>query len=153
MTGGLDSTTSTSHHLYAFDASTGHAAWAVPLAAPSGRALLLGAVADGQVFAPSADGLLYVVDASTGSLVWTRRIGASQSPNAGFVAGVMYVTSDDRRVHAIDVTTRAELWTFAVTGTPSAPAVIDGRVIVGTSLGKVVSIVGSGDPSGSGTAQ
>jgi outer membrane protein assembly factor BamB len=152
VAGGLDSTTSTSHHLYAFDAATGRPAWAVPLAAPSGKAILLGAVTGGQVFAPSVDGLLYVVDASTGSLAWTRPIGASLSPNAGFVAGLLYITSDDRKVHAIDISTHAELWAFAVTGTPSAPAVIDGRIIVGTSLGKVVSIVGSGDPSGSATA-
>jgi outer membrane protein assembly factor BamB len=82
-----------------------------------------------------------VLDATTGALQWSMPIQSSQSPNAGFVDQVLYVTSDDRQVHAIDVTRRAELWSVPVTGTPSAPAVLDGAIFVNTSSGEVIRIV------------
>jgi hypothetical protein len=47
-------------------------------------------------------------------------------------------------VYAIDETSGAKKWAIAVEGLPSMPEVIDGRVIVGTDLGKIFAIVGSG---------
>jgi hypothetical protein len=41
-------------------------------------------------------------------------------------------------IRALDVATGAERWTIAVRGSPTMPVVIDGRVIVGTDLGKAV---------------
>jgi hypothetical protein len=49
-------------------------------------------------------------------------------------------------VSSLAAQTGAERWRIAVTGTPTTPAVIDGRVIVGTSLGKVVTIGGTDVP-------
>jgi outer membrane protein assembly factor BamB len=148
VTGGLDATTATAHALYEFDISTGRTSWAAPFVAPTGKTLLIGAVAGGMVFAESTDGTLYTVDAATGALAWTARIQATQSPNAGVVGGVLYVTSDDRKIHAIDIATHVELWAIAVAGAPSSPAIVDGRIIVGTTLGRLVSIAGSSPPAG-----
>jgi outer membrane protein assembly factor BamB len=152
VAGGLDQSAAGAHDLYAFDAATGGPAWAAPFTAPTGKTVLIAAVADGQVFAGGTDGTLYVLDAATGMLAWTLPIQATQSPNGGFVDGVLYITSDDRKVHAIDVANHAESWAFAVTGTPGSPAIVDGRILVGTSLGKVVSVAGSSPPPGAGTS-
>ncbi len=69
----------------------------------------------------------------------------------GIVGGVFYAASDDRKIHAIDIASHTETWSTAVKGAPSAPAIVDGRIIVGTSLGQVVSIVGTRQPSGAST--
>ena len=59
---------------------------------------------------------------------------------------MLYVPSADRLVYALDTATGAELWRIAVDGEPTIPVVIDGRVVVGTSLGMVTAIVGSEEP-------
>jgi outer membrane protein assembly factor BamB len=55
---------------------------------------------------------------------------------------VLYAASDVRKVHTIDAATNTEIWSFGVTGVPGAPAIVGGRIIVGTSLGKLESIAG-----------
>ena len=152
VTGGLDQTATGAHDLFAFNAGTGKPAWVAPFRAPSGKTLLVGAVAGGQVFALGTDGSMYVLDAVTGSEVWGAPIGSRQSPSAGVVNGSVYVTSDDRTVHAFDIASRQTLgegWPIAVAGVPGSPAIVDGRIFVGTSSGEVLSIGGSG-PSSSG---
>ena len=59
-------------------------------------------------------------------------------------------TRDDRKIHAFDIASHTETWAIAVKGTPRAPAIVDGRIIVGTNLGQVASIVGANEPSGAG---
>jgi outer membrane protein assembly factor BamB len=150
VAGGLDGSTA-GHHVFAFDVRTGAPAWLSPFEAPSDRILLLGAVADGFLYATGTDGMLYVLDDAHGSLQWTAQIGSSTSPNAAIVDRTLYVTSDDRNVHAIDVADPAhgELWAVAVTGVPSAPVVINGGVFVTTSSGLVMRLGDSGsvDPT------
>jgi outer membrane protein assembly factor BamB len=147
---GLDSSTG-SHRVFAFDARTGAEAWASPFVAPSAKVLLLGAVADGHVYVAGTDGTLYVLDAATGALEGTTQIQSAVSPNAGIVGQTLYVTSDDRHVHAIDVASPAlpELWSVAVGGTPGAPTVIGGAILVTTDSGTIVKLT---DPDATGTA-
>lgn len=145
---GLDPS-SGGRRVYAFDARTGASAWPAAFTTADDNILLLGAVANGRVYATGTDGLLYVLDASHGTLLGEARIQSRLSPNAGIVGHTLYVTSDDRQVHAFDVSadTPAALWSLPVTGTPGAPAVIDGSVFVGTSLGVVVRLGDSTAPS------
>ncbi len=143
VAGGLDPSDAALHYLYAFDAATGTPSWLAPFQAASGASMRIGAVADGRVFAEGADGMLYVLDAATGVLRGDPlQIGSSSVPDGGYVGGVFYATSDDGKVHAIDAATNTEIWNFAVTGVPGAPAIVDGRIIVATSLGKLESIAG-----------
>ncbi len=51
--------------------------------------------------------------------------------------------SADHLITAVDARTGAERWRFKLTGAPNAPAVIDGRVFVGTDLGKIIAIGGT----------
>jgi outer membrane protein assembly factor BamB len=140
VTGGLDTPAAVRHELYAFDAKAGDPVWPAPFSSPSGKYLLLAAVADGRVFAAGVDGNLYVLDAAHGTVTWTAPIHSSLSPNAGISGGILFVTSDDRAIHAIDIESHLELWVIPVTGTPGAPAIVDGRIIVTTSLGSVISL-------------
>ena len=144
VTGGLDQTATGAHDLYAFDAATGAAVWP-PFRAPTGTTLLIGAVAGGRVFALGDDRTMYVVDAPTGREIWRAAVGSTQSSSAGIAGGSIYVTSDDRAIHAFDIAGRAPLgggWPIAVPGVPGSPVIIDGRILVGTSFGEVVSISG-----------
>ena len=94
------------------------------------------------MFANRIDGNLYVLDAATGDAAWTAPIGSSQSPNAAVVDGVLYVTSDDRKIHAFDIASHAKLWDVPLRGAPDSPAIIDGRIFLTTGLGQIVSLVG-----------
>ena len=136
---GLDEATG-DRRVFAFDARTGAPAWPAPFKAPSDGTLLLGAVAGGRVYATGTDGTLYILDASTGERLGEAPIGSRLSPNAGIVGHTLYVTSDDRQVYAFDVTGPGpgELWRVPVTGTPSAPTIVDGAIFLGTSSGIVV---------------
>jgi eukaryotic-like serine/threonine-protein kinase len=60
--------------------------------------------------------------------------------------GTLYVSSADRHVYAIDPVSGMEQWKLEVEGTPTVPVVVDGRVFVGTDLGKVVAIEGTNAP-------
>lgn len=139
VTAGLDGGGPADHRLYGFDAATGAPVWKQPFPAPTRTTLLICAVAGGFAFACGDDGQLYALDPATGTVAWSLPIHSTQSPNGGYVAGVLYITSDDRNVHVIDVAARREIWPIPATGLPSAPTIIDGRIIVGTNLGQVES--------------
>ena len=150
VSGGLDTTPAPGGRLYAFDAATGAPAWATSYPAPAGSNILIVAVSNEAVYAADTKGSLYALDAATGSLLWSAPIGSTQSPSGGLVDGVLYVTSDDQKVHAFDIATRKQLWEVVVKGVPGTPAVVDGRILVGTSLGQVESLgsaPGAGGPT------
>jgi outer membrane protein assembly factor BamB len=137
VSSGLDTGDASDHHLYALDAATGVPAWS--FTAPSRTILLICAIADGLVFVAGDDGNLYALDETSGNLAWKVPIHSTQSPNGGYVGGILYATSDDRKIHAIDVATGHEIWSIATQGLPTAPTIIDGRIIVGTNLGQIQS--------------
>ena len=139
---GLDQSTAADHHVEAFDARSGARLWTAPFAAPTGKALLIGAAAGGSVYVTAIDGNLYVLDATTGAVQWTAGINSTQSPNGAVVDGVLLIASDDRRIHAFDIASRAPLWQVPVRGVPGPPAVVDGRLFVTTGAGQIVCLVG-----------
>jgi outer membrane protein assembly factor BamB len=58
--------------------------------------------------------------------------------------GVVYVSSDDGRVYALDAATGEQMWNYTIGGTPywdsfasSSPAIANGVVYVGSYDGKV----------------
>lgn len=114
--------------------------------APSRIQVHVGAVGHGFVYAVSEDDNVYALDPITGIPRWTLSTTGSIGTLAALVDDVLYVTSADGTVRAADAGSGEELWKVSVRGVPTMPAVIDGRVIVGTSLGKVVAIGGSGPP-------
>ena len=131
------------HDALALDIRDGATRWS--FASPTDSQVYVGAVADGLVFAVSKDGFVYGLDAATRAVRWRRDTGEGIGALAGVVDGVLYVTNDGQVVWALNSATGDVRWTVPVTGIPSMAAVIDGRVIVATTLGKVIALA---DPPG-----
>jgi outer membrane protein assembly factor BamB len=111
---------------------------------PTSQRIFIGAVAGRWVWVHSEDGTVYRIDRATGAggpfLITQGPVGS-----LGTVVGnTLYVASSDRRIYAVDTESGTELWRVEVTGSPTIPVVVGGRVVVGTDLGVLVSIASDG---------
>jgi outer membrane protein assembly factor BamB len=90
------------------------------------------AVAKGILYFGGADGVLYALNAATGTLVWQYATGASDGFSPTVSDGVVYATpaSQSGNTYAFDAATGAILWTAATGAAGSQPAVSNGRVYV-----------------------
>src|SRR2546428_8311109 len=87
------------------------------------------------VYVGSGDGILYKLDAKSGSLIWHQQIDGSHMPAPPTVAGgVVYYGSRDGSIHARNSATGSQLWSYQ-TGSSvlSSPVVVNGTVYVGSS--------------------
>ena len=87
------------------------------------------------VYVGSGDGILYKLDAKSGSLIWHQQIDGSHMPAPPAVAdGVLYYGSRDGSIHARNSATGSQLWSYQ-TGSSvlSSPVVVNGTVYVGSS--------------------
>jgi outer membrane protein assembly factor BamB len=132
------------HEVVALNAADRSVRWRWP--GKTVARLFMAGVADGAVFISSEDHNIYRVDAATGAGDLFFATAGSVGTLAAIADGTVYITSADQHVYALDPVSGAEDWNLEVEGTPTMPVVIDGRVIVGTSLGKLVAIEGSGVP-------
>jgi outer membrane protein assembly factor BamB len=104
------------------------------------------ALADGTVYAGSADGYLYAVDAQDGTDLWRHGIGGAVESALAVADGTVYASTD--ALHAVDAETGEERWRFEPAARVSgSPAVADGAVFAGTSQGRLYAVDGD---SGSG---
>jgi outer membrane protein assembly factor BamB len=106
----------------------------------------MGGLASGRVYAATDDGTLAALDARTGKQIWAGRFGEKLPSLVAIVDDVLYLSADPRSVRAVDARSGVQLWSVEVLGNASMPAVVDGRVFVGTNLGRVVAI-GDSDTS------
>ena len=129
------------YQLIAIDAVTGTERWR--WRAPTKNRLFVGGVEGATIYPVSEDGTAYAIDRATGLggpfFVTKGPVGSLTA----IVDGVIYIASADQTVYAVDRASGVAIWSFAVNGVPSTPSVIDGRVFVGTDLGKVIAIGGS----------
>jgi outer membrane protein assembly factor BamB len=142
---GLD-LTSAPHVLYALDASTGTQIWA--FTSPNGlqQQVTVGAVANGIVYVVSYDKAVYALDVATMAERWPAPFvtHGALGGSAGFVDGTLYVGSTDRSLYAIDGSTGVlKTPPYPISGEPSGPAIVDGRLFVATTLGQLVCVSGS----------
>jgi outer membrane protein assembly factor BamB len=140
---GIESTTESPHDLVALAASDGSVRWS--FASASGQQVHLGAVGDDLVYALSEDSNVYALDPGTGAVAWSHATDARIGSLASLVDAVLYVSSTDGTVRALDAATGRLRWSVRLRGEPTMPAVINGRVVVGTTLGQVVAIAGTDD--------
>jgi outer membrane protein assembly factor BamB len=126
------------HDLVALDIDDGSVVWSFE--SPAGQQVHMGGLAGGLVFAASEDGNLYALDATTGAAAWTASIGERLTTPVAIVDDVVYLSAEPRAVLAVNAGSGRELWRVPVVGNGSVPAVIGGRVFVGTDLGRVVAI-------------
>lgn len=128
--------------LVVLDPADGHTRWTFD--APSGQLVYAGAITDSMLYAVSDDGNAYGVDLSTHAVRWTAAANGPLGTLGVLVDGVFYAASNARSVFAFDAATGHQLWKIDVTGSPTEPAVVDGRLLVGTNLGHIIAI---GDPA------
>jgi glucose dehydrogenase len=134
------------HDLVAIETDTGRIAWNTE--SPAGKQVHMGGLADGRVFAGSEDGNLYALDPASGAELWHEKLGHRLTTPVGIVDDTVYVSVEPHSVVAVDTPSGHVQWRMDVVGDGSVPAVINGRVFVGTDLGRVVAIGDGEAPSG-----
>lgn len=139
-----------SDRITALEVKDGSERW--HFAVPDGQPVYNGAVADGAVYVASNNGNVYRLDEKTGKVApgWPFHTGGGVGYLSGLVDGVLYIPSTDHFIYAVDVATAKERWRFEVPGSPNVPAISEGRIFVGTDLGKIIAIGGS-QPVASGS--
>jgi outer membrane protein assembly factor BamB len=126
--------------LYAVDAATGAVQWSTPVGAGVSAPP---ALANGQLYVPTSDGHLVVLD-TAGTQVWSASTAGSPFQPA-VAGGVVFTASTTGNLRAFDATgcgasTCDPLWSAstgsAITG---APAVSGGRLFIPTEDGRLIS--------------
>ncbi|WP_230207778.1 PQQ-binding-like beta-propeller repeat protein [Microlunatus sp. Gsoil 973] len=85
-----------------------------------------------RIFVPSADHLLYALDARTGGTIWSYDAGAPvlSVPNSGVIDGRDLITfSAGDRLVTLDARSGAERWSVDDRGFSSGQVAIDGGVV------------------------
>ncbi len=99
------------------------------------------AVDDGVVYAGSADGHLFAVDAASGRQRWRFKTGAPIRSTPVVDGGTVYFGGWDHQVYAVTAGEGKEVWRFDTGGVvQSSPALGDGRVYVGSRNPKVFAL-------------
>ena len=116
--------------------------------------------ADGVLYAASANGTLFAIDASTGTRLWRYRTGAGYSTSGSVAAvdsGMVFTVCTLQRtgyqgVCALDASTGELVWSYTAPGTTSyaetAPVVADGNVYFG-ACGTSCAFIALNETSGS----
>ncbi len=91
---------------------------------------------DGLVFVATSRGL-YAFNAATGDVAWRYDTELPLGHSPTVADGVVYFGGYDRKIHALNVQTGAQLWEFAGAGGgfSTSPLVVEGKVIAGNRDG------------------
>jgi outer membrane protein assembly factor BamB len=120
--------------VYALDIHTGEQKWVFKVASAANYAPAVGD--DGTVYVGSKDTHLYALDGQTGEQEWKINLaGVSWVTSDPAIAGEMVYagTSDGHQVHAVQMDTGQQAWSFMTGGWVwSSPAVAGGVVYVGS---------------------
>lgn len=132
------------HEVVAIDVSVPAVRWRAT--SPTRDRLFVGAVTDAAVITVGEDGAIRRLDLATGAATPYFNNTAAMGALPTIVGDTLYVSSSDGVVRALDLGTAVEHWSVQVRGQPTMPVVVDGRVYVGTDVGRAVLI---GDPGSS----
>ena len=133
---------------YEDDRGVGHGRpGAVADASTTGGQVVTTAVGRGTVFVVTESAAVAALDAGDGRTRWTAVVDGALVVSGALVADLLVVTAGDGSVIGLDAGTGGERWRVATTGQPWSPAVIDGRVIVGTSFGTLAAFGNHGPVS------
>nr|WP_280140973.1 PKD domain-containing protein [Haloferax larsenii] len=101
-------------------------------------------VGDTLYFAFHDGGKLYAVDPVTGAEKWNATPGGSSGSTwttPAYANGVLFLGTNDYKLHAINATDGTELWNYSTqTNVRSAPAVVDGVVYFGSNDGNMTAL-------------
>lgn len=122
------------HHLSAYNTTNGNKSWTYT--ADAAFYYSSPAIANGVLYAPSNDGIMHALDATTGTQLWSYSATGSIDSSPAVANGVIYFTTTDGYIYALN-TQGQQLWSYTVsTGEyldQSSPAVIDGMLFIGDS--------------------
>jgi outer membrane protein assembly factor BamB len=107
------------------------------------------AVVDGVVYVGSSSGLVFAIDAATGTELWRISTEDAVFSSPAVDGGTVYIGSGAEDfapgiLYALDGSTGAERWRFATNGAVfGAPAIASGTVFVGSTAGEVYALDGT----------
>jgi outer membrane protein assembly factor BamB len=131
-----------SRHITALDLATGKVLWR--FASPGDEPAYAPAIADGRAIVEGEDGRITALDPATGSVLWQAKAPGLVEVVAAIADGVSYGASNGGYAFALDAATGKELWRLPIEGIPYGAAVTAGLVLVGTDVGTLDAIGGSG---------
>ncbi|MEW1587927.1 PQQ-binding-like beta-propeller repeat protein [Micromonospora vinacea] len=119
------------HSLQVLDATTGTLTWLASNLYPK-----FAVVTPSRLYVTSSGGTVFALNRSTGAIIWSKSIPASENQRAIIAGGVLYVTAKGNRVYALNPVDGAPLNAPAFTGATDQLVVTYGRVYVtdGTKL-------------------
>lgn len=152
IVGGTAYVLDSENYVTAIRTSGGAKAWRVSLI-PEGkstRAFGGGLASDGQrIYATSVFGEALALDASTGAVLWRKKLGAPVRAAPTVTNGVIYFTGSSNEVFALRATDGSEVWKYQGTGgratiaSSPSPAVSQGFVVVPTTSGEITAYTAS----------
>jgi outer membrane protein assembly factor BamB len=131
------------HALYSIDPATGLDKWPAPFKGATDHFFAAPLVVNDLIYAPNNDGTLYVLKLATGEKAWSLPISHSLWGTPVADGKLIFVTSLDHFVYAVDPETRSIAWKTDVGGSvPDAPALsADGTTLfVGSFQDKLVAL-------------
>jgi len=152
IVGGVAYVLDSRSNVTAIRASGGGQVWQVSLI-PEGkstRAFGGGLASDGQrIYATSVFGEALALDASTGAILWRKKLGAPVRAAPTVTNGAIYFTGSSNEVFALRASDGGELWKYQGTGgratvaSSPSPAVAQGFVVIPTTAGEIIAFTAS----------
>ena len=137
---GLDSADEAEHGVVAIDVESGAIRWRYE--SPTKAQIYTPAVAHGRAVVIGHDNLVVALDTKSGSVAWSVTAPAEIEALPVFVGDTVYVVGNGGPAQALDVANGRVEWSVETQGTPFAPVVVDGYLIVATDLGLLYAIGG-----------
>jgi outer membrane protein assembly factor BamB len=114
--------------LTALDTATGRPMWRVPVTGGFSAPLV---AAGGWVVSAPSGGAVMAIRASDGQVMWTQQLGSPVCRRPVVTATGVYVSLEDGRVVALDLTAGTPRWERRLGGKPGDLLVLDDRLFVG----------------------
>lgn len=133
--------------LVSLDPATGKEKWVAPFAGAKDKWIASPLVVGDMIYAPNNDGILYVLKLATGELRWSLPISHSLWAAPASNGKLIFVTSLDHFVYAIDPQARKIAWKVDMGGSvPGSPSVsADGATLYVGAFTKKVSAINAAD--------
>jgi outer membrane protein assembly factor BamB len=98
-------------------------------------------VVDGIVYFGSGEGVLYALDARSGTIVWKFKAGKAIYSSPAYFNGKVYFGSLDKGFYAVDSKTGEIVWSVSTSGMiTSSPVISRGMVFFGSHDGKLYAV-------------
>jgi outer membrane protein assembly factor BamB len=122
--------------LFALDAATGAERWRY-----AGGSMFAPAVDSASIYVADAAGDLRALDARTGEVTWSTRVGGSLRPGPAIVDTMLYLFGGEHEALGIDAATGAISWRAPLDGRVEyGTTAADGRLFAATSAGTLIAL-------------